>query len=178
MEEPCIHGINHYAVPVLVLQQMEATAICVNIIEKLMKLVVVYLLSLDTLSECISGRKQVCLANDLNAKHKDGIPEIILQTSVPQSLTLEFLHPTWTRCSFYHFQLSCSFIRCPWHTVYERLCSSSKGAIHKLRHTNFMIFLSLPPLSQVVTFLRSRRHLVWSRTFCNFTPEWMNEWMN
>ena len=28
------------------------------------------------------------------------------------------------------------------------------GTIHKLRHTNFVIFLPLPPLSQIVTFLR------------------------
>ena len=43
------------------------------------------------------------------------------------------------------------------------------GASHKLRHTNFMIFLALPPLSQVVTFLRPL-HLVWRHIFCNFTP--------
>jgi hypothetical protein len=45
----------------------------------------------------------------------------------------------------------------------------SLGAIHKLRHMNFMIILPLPPLSQVVTFLRPT-HLVWCHLFCNFTP--------
>ena len=69
-------GIDNYSVPVSSLQQMEATAICVNIGGRPVKLVAVYLSPLRSLvdagsSECINGGKPVLLAGDLNAKHKD-----------------------------------------------------------------------------------------------------------
>jgi Exonuclease III len=69
-------GIDHYSVPVSNLQQMEATAIYVNIDGRPVKLVAVHLspqrLLLDAdLSECTSTEKPVLLAGDLKAKHKD-----------------------------------------------------------------------------------------------------------
>ena len=69
-------GIDHYSVPVSNLRQMEATAICVNIGGRPVKLVAVYLSPLRSLLEgdlleCISGGTPVLLPGDLNAKHKD-----------------------------------------------------------------------------------------------------------
>ena len=65
-------GNDYYSVPVSNLRQMEATAICVNIGGRPVKLVAVYLSLVDAdLFECISGGTPVLLAGDLNAKHKD-----------------------------------------------------------------------------------------------------------
>ena len=69
-------GIDHYSVPVSNLRQMEATAICVNIGGRPVKLVAVYLSPLLSLAdadlfECISRGTPVLLAGDINAKHKD-----------------------------------------------------------------------------------------------------------
>ena len=69
-------GIDHYSAQVSNLRQMEPTVICVNIGGRPVQLVEAYLSPLRSpvdadLLECISGRKPVLLAGDLNAKHKD-----------------------------------------------------------------------------------------------------------
>ena len=44
------------------------------------------------------------------------------------------------------------------------------GAIHKLHHTNFMIFLTPPPPCHRWPCFWDPPHLVWRHVFCNFTP--------
>ena len=68
--------IDHYSSPVSNLRQMEATAICVNIGGRPVKLVAVNLSPLRSLveadlSECIIGGKPVLLAVYFNANYKE-----------------------------------------------------------------------------------------------------------
>jgi endonuclease/exonuclease/phosphatase (EEP) superfamily protein YafD len=69
-------GIDHYAVPVLGLTQLEATAIHIMLSSGRLKLLAVYL-SLSRpifgsdLSVCFGGGFPVLMAGDLNAKHVD-----------------------------------------------------------------------------------------------------------
>ena len=77
-------GIDHYSVPVTKLRQMEATAICVNISGRQVKLVAVYLSPLRSLVdadllECISEGTPVLLAGDLNVNIKTAIRDSILR---------------------------------------------------------------------------------------------------
>ena len=62
--------IDNCSVPLSKLRLLEATAICVNVRGRPVKLVVVYI-SLDDagLSECISARILFNLTGDLNAKN-------------------------------------------------------------------------------------------------------------
>ena len=46
----------------------------------------------------------------------------------------------------------------------------SLGTIHKLRHTNLMIFWPLPPCHRWSHFWDPVPHLIWRHIFCNFTP--------
>jgi hypothetical protein len=69
-------GIDHYAVPVLGLTQLEATAIHIMLASGPLKILAVYL-SLSRpivgsdLSACFGGGFAVFMAGDLNAKHAD-----------------------------------------------------------------------------------------------------------
>ena len=69
-------GIDHHAVPISGLQQLEATAVQLNLGGRPVKLVAVYIapdrpILDDDLSECFRGNIPVLMAGDLNAKHKD-----------------------------------------------------------------------------------------------------------
>ena len=77
-------GINHYALPVSNLQQLEASAICANIDGRPVKLVAVYLSPLRSLldadlSECFGGGKPVFWQEISMPCIGNGIPESILQ---------------------------------------------------------------------------------------------------
>jgi endonuclease/exonuclease/phosphatase family metal-dependent hydrolase len=68
--------MDHYAVPVLGMQNLEATTIHLVLATKPVKLVAAYFLPtrpvIDSdLTECLSGRFPVLIAGDLNAKHTD-----------------------------------------------------------------------------------------------------------
>jgi hypothetical protein len=70
------NGIDHYAVPVSGLQQLEATAIPFVLATRPVKLLSAYLAPTrpmigSDVTECLSGGNPVLMAGDLNAKHKD-----------------------------------------------------------------------------------------------------------
>jgi hypothetical protein len=69
-------GIDHYAVPVLGLQHLEATAIHLVLATRPVKLMSAYFsptrpLIESDLSECLSGGFPILMAGNLNAKHTD-----------------------------------------------------------------------------------------------------------
>jgi hypothetical protein len=69
-------GIDHYAVPVLGLTQLEATAIHTMLASGSLKILAVYLspsrpIVESDLSACFGGVFPVLMAGDLNAKHVD-----------------------------------------------------------------------------------------------------------
>jgi hypothetical protein len=70
------HGINHYALQVPNLHQLEATTNCANIDGRSVKLLAIYLSPLCSLldadlSKSFGGGKPVFFARGLNAKHKE-----------------------------------------------------------------------------------------------------------
>ena len=69
-------GIDHHAVPISDLQQLETTAVQLNLGGRPVKLVAVYIapdrpILDDDLSECFRGNIPALMAGDLKAKHKD-----------------------------------------------------------------------------------------------------------
>ena len=76
------HGINHYAIPVSILQQLTATVICANVGARPVKLMAVYLslhyLVDADLCECFGRRKPVFLACKM-LSIESGILESVLQ---------------------------------------------------------------------------------------------------
>ena len=69
-------GIDHHAVPISGLEQLEATVIQLNLVGRQVKLVAIYIASDrpildDDLSECFRESISVLMAEDLKAKHKD-----------------------------------------------------------------------------------------------------------
>jgi hypothetical protein len=67
-------GIDHHAVPIQGLQHLEATAIQGKLVNKLVKILAVYLspsrpLPASDLSVCLGGSLPILMAGDLNAKH-------------------------------------------------------------------------------------------------------------
>ena len=95
-------GIDHHAVPILGLQQLEATAVQLNLSGRPIKLVAVYIAPDrptldDDLSECFRGNILVLMAGDLNAKHSgwDSRANSRSGELLREYVSTKFLHRTW-----------------------------------------------------------------------------------